>query len=780
MIKAWFVCTLMIFAASRLCAQTVVINEIMSSNTVSITDEDGDFEDWIELYNPDSEAVSIFGWSITDDISNPGKWLFPEFSINPNNFILVFASAKDRSNSVYFHSNFKISASGEAVYLFNENGLLMDSFPAVEIEADKSFGRFPDAAPNLVRFYHFSPWNSNNQSNVLNQLNCSHPSGFYAQSFDIAINSDGGDSIYCTLNGSDPHPDSLGTFLFTGALSINSLEGEANGFTGIRTSPVQNTLYPWNPPQGPVFKARVLRACSFRNQKPSSNISTFTYFVSPDIQGKYSFPVVSVVLDSNHLFAQDTGIYVPGIHYDPLIYKTGNYYMTGKFWERRGYVEMFSPEGDTILSQECGIRIHGNLSREYPQKSLRLYARKEYGNETFNPNVFQGSFQYGFKRLVFRTPLSSHEFTMFKDPLIHDLVEGLNVKTVAFRPVVVFLNGEYWGVHNLRERVDGFFYEMHYNINVDNLDQLSGIGDVNHGDSLGYLGLMEFVEGNSLSEDENFQYVASQIDLDNYIDYYIIETWFSNIDWPGNNYEYWRSSDLDNKWRWQLLDMDATFGSYEFNMFEHISAINGDSLLNPPWSTLLFRKLIENPGFVEDFVNRYEYVSQNYLNTERIVSRIDEFEKMYEIELPEHIERWSLPEKIDVFYSHVEWMRKFSRKRPCVVKKQLQDFFHIENVDIYCDSLSFNDSIPNYERVNIYPNPARDEIHISYYSEIETNLSVQIVNMNGQGVFTKSYNLLEGNNEFSLNLFQVRNGLCVIEIKTAYNISHRKILVNKN
>jgi hypothetical protein len=769
----------MIFISSGLYAQSVVINEIMSSNTVSITDEDGDFEDWIELYNPGSEAINISGWSITDDISIPDKWVFPEFSINPNNYILVFASGKDRANSIYFHSNFKISASGEAVYLFDENGNLVDSFPAVEIESDKSFGRFPDADTDVFHFFQFSPWNSNNQSNVLNRISCSHPSGFYSQAFDILIDSDGGDSIYYTVNGSEPHPDSSGTLLYTGALSINSAEGEPDNFTGIRTSPEQNTLYPWNPPQTPVSKVKVLRVCCFRNQKPSSNISSFTYFVSPQMNEKYTLPVVSVILDSIHLFAQDTGIYVPGIHYDPLIYKTGNYYMTGKFWERRGYVEMFSEEGEEILSQECGIRIHGNLSREYPQKSLRLYARKKYGNEEFNLNISPNPSPTNFKRLVFRTPLTSPEFTIFKDPLIHDLVEGLNVKTVAFRPVVVFMNGEYWGIHNLRERVDGFFYEMHYNIDVDNLDQLSGIGDVNHGDSLDYMGLMEFVEGNSLAYDDNFQYVASQIDLVNYIDYYIIETYFSNLDWPGNNYEYWRSSDLDNKWRWQLLDTDATFGDYEFNMFEHISEIDGDSLLNPPWSTFLFRKLIENPGFVEDFVSRYEFVFQNYFNTERVISKIDEFEQLYENELPEHIERWGLPEKIDMFYSHVEWMRKFARKRPCVVKRQLEDFFHIENANISCDTFPVVDSIPKAIDIKVYPNPVNNKLNISYFSEIETNLSVQIVNQNGQRVLSQAFGLVEGNNKFTLNLSKIRDGIYVIKLSTPRNISRLKILVSE-
>ena len=780
MLQSRIIYILMIFISSGLYAQSVVINEIMSSNTESITDEDGDFEDWIELYNPGSEAVSISGWSITDDIFVPDKWIFPEFSINPNNYILVFASGKDRVNSIYFHSNFKINSSGEAIFLFDGNGNPVDSFPAVEIEPDKSFGRFPDAGPNLVHFYQFSPWNSNDQSNVLNQLNCSHPSGFYPGAFDVLINSDHGDSIYYTVDGSEPYPGSPGTLLYTGAISINSPEGEADIFTGIRTSPEKNTLYSWNPPQTPVSKAKVLRACCFRNQKPSSNISSFTYFVSPQMQGKYTFPVVSVLLDSIHLFAQDTGIYVPGVHYDPLEEKTGNYYMTGKYWERRGYVEMFPEGGGEIINQECGIRIHGNLSREFPQKSLRLYARKKYGKKGFHLNISPNTPPANFKRLVLRTPLTSHEFTLFKDPLIHDLVEGLNVKTIAFRPVVVFLNGEYWGIHNMRERVDEFFYEMHYNIDVDNLDQLSGIGDVNNGNNTDYLELMEFMEDNSLEEDDNFQYVASQIDLDNTMDYYIIETYFSNIDWPGNNFEYWRSSDLDNKWRWQLLDMDATFGDYGFNMFEHISEIDGDSLLNPPWSTLLFRKLIENPGFVADFVKRYEIVFQNYFNTERVTSKIDEFEHLYENELPEHIERWGLPEKIDVFYSHVEWMRKFARKRPCVVKKQLEDFFQIENVNITCDTFPVLDSIPKSERVKVYPNPANDKVEISYYSEIETNLIVQILNRNGQSVLKESFILVEGNNIFPLNISIISNGLYIVELAGPNGISHHKLLVNKH
>ncbi len=763
-----------------LCAQDIVINEIMSSNTVSITDEDGDFEDWIELYNPGDGPVSISGWSITDDISEPEKWVFPEFSINPKNFILVFASGKDRHNSTYFHSNFKIKASGEALFLFDMYGILIDSFPAVEIESDKSFGRFPDAGPNLLPFYQFSPWNSNNESNVLNKISGSHTSGFYGQPFYLTINSNRSDSIFYTLNGSEPHPGSSGTYLFQTNIEITSQNGVPDIFTGIPTSPNQNTVYPWSVPQSPVSKGTILRAQSYRDQKASSNISSFTYFVSPEMADRFSFPVISIILDSIHLFANDTGIYVPGNHYDPLGYKTGNYYMTGKFWERKGFVEMFSENGETVLSQECGIRTHGNLSREYPQKSLRLYARKQYGKDNFDIPGFTDMPETDFKRIVLRTPLTSHEFTMFKDPLIHQLAKGLNIKTVAYTPTVVFLNGEYWGIHNLRERIDGFFYKKYFGIDIDNLDQLSGIGDVNNGDSLGYMALMQFVEDNTLSVEENFQYVSSQIDMENYIDYYIIETYFANLDWPGNNYEYWRSSDLDNKWRWQLLDMDATFGGYENNMFERISAVDGDSLLNPPWSTLLFRGLIENEGFRESFVNRYEYVSRHYFSPERIISIIDEFEQRYETEMAEHIHRWNLPEDINTFHSNVKWMRKFARKRPCIVKYQLQEFFNIEYVNISCNADQVMDSIVNSTTISIYPNPAKDKVHIKIMSGYESPVDIKVLDLKGQLVHFQSFLLQEGENKITMDLPQIHDGLYLLKVITPESVYRRKLLVKKN
>lgn len=760
-------------------AQTVSINEIMSSNTISITDEDGDFEDWIELYNWGNEAVSISGWTITDDISNPDKWVFPEFSINPHNFILVFASGKDRQHSTYFHSNFKISASGEALYLFDENGNMVDSFPAVKIESDKSFGRFPDGSLTQVHFFQYSPWNSNNQSNVLNQISSSHKSGTYSEAISLSLNSDGGDSIYYSFHGFDPHPDSSRTQLFHENLLISSPIGEADLFTGIRTSPEQNVLYPWIKPQTKFSKARIVRARSFRNQMPSSDISSFTFFVSEEMNKAYSFPVVSIILDSSHLFAWDTGIYVPGKHYRPVDEKTGNYFKTGKSWERRGYVEIFSTSSESLTSQECGIRVHGNLSREFPQKSLRLYARKEYGSELFIHNIFPDAPLNDYHRLVFRTPLTSHEFTMFKDPLIHQLIEGLNVKTVAFSPVIIFVNGEYWGIQNMRERVDEFFYEMHYNIDVNHLDQLSGIGDISNGDSLDYITLMEFVENNSLADDDNYQYLCSHIDIDNYIDYYIIETYFANLDWPGNNYEYWRSPDLDYKWRWQILDLDATFGEYTFNMFEHISETNGDSLLNPPWSTLLFRRLIENPAFVEQFVTRYEYVVQNYFNTDRLISAIDEFEDLYENELPEHIKRWNLPGNINMFYTNVEWMRKFAIKRPCVVRDQLLDFFNIEKLNISCFSDQLIDSTSKLSIINIFPNPAVNEVYISVYSQMETNLNINILNQMGQSVYSQSSEIQKGKNLLNPYLFFLSDAYYILELSTSEAVCRKKLVILK-
>ncbi|PID88942.1 MAG: hypothetical protein CSB02_00035 [Bacteroidia bacterium] len=330
------------FFVASMYGQTVVINEFMAKNGTTIQDKDGDFSDWIELYNPSDATIHLLNYGLSDDADELGMWLFPEVSILPHSYMLVFASKKNSVDTTELHTNFKISASGEALFLTDASGVVIDQTDAIELSEDASYCRVPDGSTNWIVTNVSSPNASNNNSN---QLIFSNQEGFYSAPFSLSINSATGDTVYYTLNGDIPTTSSN---YFTEPLLIQDRSAEPNVFAEIPSSPPQELIAykAWESPGHPIDKATILRCASYRNGVRTSKVYTKTYFVDPHIFEKYTMPVISLITEGDNLFSNDSGLYVPGIHFnieDPQW--TGNYFMRGEDWERDIHIEYFEPEG---------------------------------------------------------------------------------------------------------------------------------------------------------------------------------------------------------------------------------------------------------------------------------------------------------------------------------------------------------------------------------------------------------------------------------------------------
>ena len=580
-------------------AQSIVINEFMASNATTIADDDGDFSDWIELFNPGSEAFDLTDCYLSDDADEPLRWRFPGGSVPPQGHLLVWASGKDRvSPGGELHTNFAISASGEPLLLSGPDGeTRLDEVPAVTLPADISYGRLTDGAASWVQFAIPTPGTANDGG--LLQLRAPHFSsapGFHTGAIMLALASDDPEvEIRYTLDGSEP---TLASPLYESPLALDTRTGDANFFSLIPTNFRDPAEGPgWRPPLGEVFKLNVVRTRAFRSGLEPSAITTGSFIVDPDLAGRFPFPVVSLATHPDNFFDDVIGIYVPGVHYVEGNNSTGNYYQRGEAWERPLHVEIFDHQGDLILAQDAGVRIHGGFIRHFPQKSLRLYARSQYGTARFDGALFPERPHDSYNRFLIRNSGNDWTALGFRDLAVQTMCAGMGLDTQVGRPVVHFVNGEYWGLANLRERLDCHYLARIHAMPDDEVALLVNNATLEEGspaDQADYLALREFVSTQDMTLPASLAHVSAQMDIENFLAYQVAQIVIANHDWPGNNIRFWRrtqpSADSaappshDGRWRWLVYDLDMAFiqNSVAHNTLAHATAVDGPTWPNPP------------------------------------------------------------------------------------------------------------------------------------------------------------------------------------------------------
>ncbi|MBK9291302.1 MAG: CotH kinase family protein [Bacteroidetes bacterium] len=712
-------CLVITLKAERLQGQ-VLINEMMASNASTLADEDGDYPDWIELYNSSSEPFPLQGFGMSDNPSNPFKWTFPQAILPPNGYLVVFASGKNRTSPFGpLHTNFSISAQGETLLLTSPDGIRMDLLPPVTLAADISFGRLPGTPDSLRYFETATPGGPNNTPAFLGYLVAPHISftPLSDSTFHLEITlTDPQAAIYYTTNGAAPD---INAPQYQNPLVLSFPQSESLMY--IRTNPPEtDTLgFGWKSPEAIFPKAIVVRAKAYREGFISSPVNTRTY-----TNRSWDFPLVSIATDAQHLFSDSTGIYVPGIIYqqngygpDMYGYPNANYFQEGPEWERPANVEFIFP-GKPGLSQPAGMRIHGERTRALPMKSIRLYSRSEYGPSTFDADIFDNG-KTNYKRLILRN--SGQDFfiytTMLRDAAIQRINEGLNFGRQACKPAIVFINGEFWGLHNIRERQDKYYLQMHYGINPDNIDLLEQYwAEVDEGDNLFYWETFDYLTANSPQLPEVYDSVSKRIDIESFIDYQIANIFANNTDWPGNNIRIWRSRNPfdpsapyghDGRLRWLMYDTDFGFGLFggaeaaTFNTLAFATNETDTSYANPPDATLFLRRLLENEVFRTRFINRYADLLNSWYKPHRTAGILAQMAGNIAPFMPLHIQRWGYPQDLAQWHDNLLLMHDFAAQRPAYAWQHLREKFDLgQDAEIVLD---VNDPQMGWIRINTLP-----------------------------------------------------------------------------
>jgi hypothetical protein len=698
----------------------LVINEMMASNGSTLADEDGYFEDWIELYNAGADTISLYMHGLSDNYSRPFKWTFPDTSIAPGGFMLVWASGKNRKlPGGPLHTNYSIGADGEEILLTSPQGNRLDEIPPTEIPRDISYGRFPDGSENWFFFPAPTPMLPNNDSGYLGTLPdvvFSVDGGFYTESVSLSFtNTSHGTHIHYTLDGSEPDENSP---IYSAPLIIADRSSEPNNLSTI------NTTIPldfFRLPASEIFKGTVVRARILRDGYLPGRTITHSYFISGDSGSRYSLPVISIAVDSLNFFGYENGIYVPGANYNNIHYLTANYALRGIEWERPIHFELFK-NNTRIYSTDAGARIHGGISRRYQQKSIRLYARSDYGDSRFNYPFFPDLEYSQYNRLVLRNSGNDINYNMFKDGFIQTLVRHLNFDTQAYQPSVVFLNGEYWGIHNIRERYDRHYLERVHQVDPHRIDLLTGNALVTEGTNSHYQAMISYIQENNIADPVHFHHVSTLMDMDNFTDYYITNIFIRNTDWPGNNIDFWRykadSAETvtrpahDGRWRWLMYDTDFGFGiwepveeAYSHNTLVFATEAGNSVLPNPDWSTYLFRTMLTNENFRNNFISRFADLLNSTFQPEHVQALIEQKQSRIEAYMPEHIHRYRVPQSMDQWQFFGDRLKRFAENRPGYQRSHIIDFFGLGgSYDLTVDVNHADMGSVRINSLNIQPN----------------------------------------------------------------------------
>lgn len=695
----------------------LVINEVMASNAAAVSDEDGDFEDWIELYNAGNTVVDLSDYGLSDDPDSLFKWTFPQRSIAPNSFLLVWASDKNRTQPGNpLHTNFKISAGNETVIITRPDGQRLDSVPILEQRTDIAYGRLPNGGAQWAYLTQPTPAASNTGpgfSRLLRPVQASHPDGFYNQDIQLSFSSpDTGVVIRYTFNGSEPTDASP---QFTSPLFVESRIGQDNTISLIPTNgnpdPGPPFFEGWQPPAGEVFKINVIRARAFHPDAPDGPVQTFTYIVDPAAGARYSLPVFSLSTDNKNLFDPEIGIYVPGFF--------NNMFQDG--WERPAHLTFFEKNGILAFKENIGIQLNGNTTRSRPRKSFRIVMRSEYGSEWLDYQLFPDKNLDTYKRFLLRNSGNDWDFAVFRDGLFQSLAKQFRVETQYYRPSILFINGEYWGIHNIRDKYDEHYFEAKYGIPENELTVLENNAVFKWGNENGkahYDALVNFVSNNNLQNAANYQQVLQRMDVESFIDFQLTHIFVKNTDWPGNNALYWRylrndfapaAGVRDGRWRWMILDTDFGFDLPFFyvpgledgaahNTLNFASEPSGPSWPNPSWSTLLLRKLLDNSAFRLQFINRYCDLLNTAFSSGHVNSAIDSVSQVLSPEMAEHIARWRRPTTLAEWNGNVQVLRNFAAQRPGFQFQHLRGKFGLSAAaDL---TLNVSDAAAGYIRIN--------------------------------------------------------------------------------
>ena len=419
-------------------------------------------------------------------------------------------------------------------------------------------------------------------------------------------------------------------------------------------------------------------ACYNAAGKKISNSKTFSYIFDE----QSNLPIVSLVLDPHHLFNPATGLFIghkpPGSGTPP---KKANYKSNRRVL---AYIDFFEVDKSHQLWVPSEFKLFGGYSRMFAQKSIALRPNEKLGFKRYHYPFFTHRPYLEYKDIVLRNSGSDWGAAHFRDALVTSLGHDIGLITQAYRPTIVYINGKFWGIYNLRERISKTFIARYGQVHKDSIDFMEHRAYVNEGSSKHYDKMKDYMRNRDMSKEEHFDYIATQMEVLQFLDYQSIQIFIDNKD-AGGNIKYFRGQKNTDKWNWILYDTDYAFGhagalSHFNSLAFHIEA-NGPRWPNPPWSTFIFRNLLKSEKGKRLFVSRFLDRMNTTLAPSYIEERIDSIVALIKADMPRHIERWNL--SLERWEREILKIKTFVKDRPIYMRKYLLEVFPQYGKNVY-------------------------------------------------------------------------------------------------
>ena len=597
--------------------ETLIINEIMNYNTSYLPHNGSNYYDWIELYNNSNEDINLKDYYLTTNSDNMIKWQLPDVTLKKGEYYVVMASGDEKlTTSKYIHANFKLSET-ESLYLTKENEIV-DSIFIANVPMNYSFGR---GEYGLYYYSKATPATANGTGkHEISYIPLSSITpGIYndVEAIDVTLSSHG--TIYYTLDGSKPTTRSK---VYKGPLSLE--------------------------------KTSVIKAISQESGKYASEVQTYTY-----------------IINENHEF----DVFV--LSMDPSDFNNMQHNPDTFDYEKAAYAEFYEQNGNSF-QVPCAIKLFGGSTRYHAKKSYALKFKSQYGAGKLNYQVFENRDYSSYDSLVLRSGSQDYENALIRDVLMTSLLDGqTSVLVQAYRPVVLYINGKYYGIYNLRERIDDAFISNRQNVPKETTNIIKIDREVRSGTIATYDQLLRYLETHNMALKSNYDYIKTQVNVQDIADFWIAETWVANHDIV--NTRYYQNSYFDNN-RWHAIMFDLDYAMYNVNHNYFAFSTNPSGMTSMNYSTTILRNLLKNKEFRTLYLERLSYQLKNVWDSGRVIEYIDNLYELYYPEMARNQQRWGL--SMSKWKNEVEKLRVYAKNRGKNVISHAKSFFKMTNEEV--------------------------------------------------------------------------------------------------
>lgn len=607
-----------ILSVTAIDRQSVWINEVSA-----VSEAKSGKKDWIEIANGGSETVNLAGYFLSDSTNNPYKWEIPDISISPGSYAVIYASGKPslQTESV---AGFGLSAAGDTLMLSSPKGYMLDVFETGVLRPGFSSGRaYGDESGERVFFNNPTPGQTNGGDTVTKyaaQPSFSQPGGYAEGTVELEIISETpGAAIYYTLNGARPTTSSQ---LYTAPIEISS--------------------------------STTVKAIAVADNMLSSEMAVSTYL----FEEKHTVPVMCLSADP----AEFTRIY----SVTQIMVKL----------EREGYVEYYEDDGKLGVAFPAGLRVAGASTRTARQKSLNLNLRGGYGQSEVTYPFFKDFEHVTFSSLRLRNSGQDRNYARLRDAYCALASRDMNIDYAEYRLVAVYVNGEYYGLYDLRENQKDDYYAYRHGTTDDNIERIKRNQYALSGSSREIQAVRAFARSKNLNDEALYAEFCEMVDADSMMDYLVAQTFFGNHDMF--NQKYGRAIDYTFKWRLLFFDLDLAMKHKNINLlrsyFNPAGVPSADGTLT---NMDLQCGLLKNDGWKEAFIERYAYHLNNTYTKEKLLALLEEMVAEMEPEMQRHINKWGSPSSVSAWLRNVDEVRDFLTDRTQIAKQHLKSFFNL-------------------------------------------------------------------------------------------------------